>query len=111
MEEPLHYSESLVKAVNPQFRDYMAAGEVRRMGGLMKRALVTTLQVLKKTGIEHPDAVMTGTSIGSLDYTDRFLDAMIENGEETMSPIWFMQSTHNTVGSSLPSTPRPMATT
>ena len=101
MEEPLHYSEPLVKAVNPQFRDYMAAGEVRRMGGLMKRALVTTLQVLKKTGIEHPDAVMTGTSIGSLDYTERFLDAMTENGEETMSPTWFMQSTHNTVGSSL----------
>lgn len=101
MQEPLSYSEPLVNAVNPPFKEYMAPGEVRRMGNLMKRALVTTLQVLKKTGIEHPDAMMTGTCLGSLDYTERFLDAMTENGEETLSPTWFMQSTHNTVGSSL----------
>lgn len=101
MEEPVSYEEQLVKAINPSFRDYMPANEVRRMGGLMKRALVTTLKVLKDTGIEHPDAIITGTSIGSLDYTEKFLDAMVENGEETLSPTYFMQSTHNTVGSTL----------
>ena len=101
MTEPLSYDEPLVKAQNPVFRDYMAANEARRMGGLMKRALVTTLKVLKETGIEHPDAIITGTSLGSLDYTERILDAMLENGEEALSPTHFMQSTHNTVGSAL----------
>ena len=101
MEEPLHYEEPLVKAVNPSFRDYMAANEARRMGGLMKRALVTTLKVLGETGIEHPEAIITGTSIGSLDYTERILDGMTENGEQALSPTYFMQSTHNTVGSAL----------
>ena len=99
--EPLSYDEPLVKAQNPVFRDYMAANEARRMGGLMKRALVTTLKVLKETGIEHPDAIITGTCLGSLDYTERILDAMLENGEEALSPTHFMQSTHNTVGSAL----------
>lgn len=98
---PVSYEESLVKAQNPAFRDYMAANEARRMGGLMKRALVTTLKVLKDTGIEHPDAIITGTCLGSLDYTERILDGMTENGEEAMSPTYFMQSTHNTVGSAL----------
>ena len=101
MTEPLSYDEPLVKAQNPVFRDYMAANEARRMGGLMKRALVTTLKVLKETGIEHPDAIITGTCLGSLDYTERILDAMLENGEEALSPTHFMQSTHNTVGSAL----------
>lgn len=101
MTEPLSYDEPLVKAQNPAFRDYMAANEARRMGGLMKRALVTTLKVLKETGIEHPDAIITGTCLGSLDYTERILDAMLENGEEALSPTHFMQSTHNTVGSAL----------
>lgn len=101
MTEPLSYDESLVKAQNPVFRDYMAANEARRMGGLMKRALVTTLKVLKETGIEHPDAIITGTCLGSLDYTERILDGMLENGEEALSPTYFMQSTHNTVGSAL----------
>ena len=101
MEEPMAYDEVFVKAVNPSFRDYMAANEARRMGNLMKRALVTTLKVLKDTGIEHPDAIITGTSLGSLDYTERFLTDMVENDEETLSPTHFMQSTHNTVGSAL----------
>ena len=101
MNAPVSYDEPLVKAQNPAFRDYMAANEARRMGGLMKRALVTTLKVLKDTGIEHPDAIITGTCLGSLDYTERILDGMAENGEEALSPTYFMQSTHNTVGSAL----------
>ena len=101
MQEPILYQQELVKAVNPAFRDYLAANEVRRMGNIMKRALVTALKVLKKTDTPHPDAIITGTSIGCLDYTEKFLDAMVENGEEALSPTFFMQSTHNTVGSTL----------
>jgi len=101
MEDPIRNQDLLVKAINPSFRDYMSPGEVRRMGNLMKRALVTALKVLEETGIEHPDAIITGTSIGSLDYTEKFLDAMVENGEEALSPTYFMQSTHNTVGATL----------
>ncbi len=101
MTDPIIHSVPFVKAQNPSFRDYIAANEVRRMGNIMKRALVTTLKVLKDTGIEHPDAIISGTSIGSLDYTERFLDALSENGEEALSPTYFMQSTHNTVSSAL----------
>lgn len=101
LSEPLSQDEPLVKAINPSFRDYMAANEARRMGNLMKRALVTTLKVLSDTGIEHPDAIITGTSLGSLDYSERFLDSLTANGEEALSPTYFMQSTHNTVGSAL----------
>ena len=102
MDEPAYYDEaSLVKAQNPSFRDYMAANEARRMGNIMKRALATTLKLLSETGVEHPDAIITGTCLGSLDYTERFLDSIVENNEQTVSPTYFMQSTHNTVGSAL----------
>ena len=101
MQDPVFYNEFFVKAVNPIFRDYIPANEARRMGNIMKRALVTSLQVLHDSGIEHPDAIITGTSIGSLDYTEKFLDAMVDNGEEALSPTFFMQSTHNTVSSTL----------
>ena len=101
MEQPITYAEPFVKAVNPAFREYIAPNEARRMGSIMKRALVTSLKVLKETGIEHPDAIITGTSIGSLDYTEKFLDALTENGEESLSPTYFMQTTHNTVSSAI----------
>ena len=101
MEQPITYHEPFVKAVNPVFREYIAPNEARRMGNIMKRALVTSLKVMRETGIEHPDAIITGTSIGSLDYTEKFLDALVENGEESLSPTYFMQTTHNTVSSTI----------
>lgn len=101
MEDPIHYKDVLVKAVNPSFRDYLAPNDVRRMGNLMKRALVATLKVLDETQKPNPEAIITGTSLGSLDYSERFLDALIVNDEQTLSPTYFMQSTHNTVGSTL----------
>lgn len=101
MTEPIIYDEPFLKAINPSFRDYMAANEARRMGNGMKRALVTALKVMNESGVEHLDAIMTGTGLGCLDSTEKFLDAMIENGEQTLSPTHFMQSTHNTIGSAL----------
>ena len=101
MDNPIVYHEPFVNAVNPAFREYISPNEARRMGNLMKRALVTSLKVLKETGIDHPDAIITGTSIGSLDYTEKLLDTLVENGEESLSPIYFMQSTHNTVSSAI----------
>lgn len=101
MEQPIAYNEPFVKAVNPAFREYIAPNEARRMSNIMKRALVTSLKVLKETGIEHPDAIITGTGLGSLDYTEKFLNALTENGEESLSPTYFMQTTHNTVSSAI----------
>lgn len=101
MDEPLTYAEPFVRAINPVYRDYISGSEVRRMGSVLKRSLVTGLQLLADTGVEHPDAIITGTSFGCMEYTEKFLDAMIENGEEMLSPTYFMQSTHNTVGSTL----------
>lgn len=102
MNSPECYEGELyVRSVDPVFRNYISGNEVRRMGSVMKRALVTSLKVLSETGIEHPDAIITGTCFGCMDYTNRFLNDMIENGEQTLSPTYFMQSTHNTVGSTL----------
>lgn len=100
MSEPVLTDHLLTTAMAPNYRDFIDPREARRMGGLIKRALVTTLKVLRDTGIEHPDAFITGTSIGSLVYTERLLDALDES-EEAISPTYFMQSPHNTVGSAL----------
>lgn len=101
MVNPVHHDGELVHAIEANYRDYMSPMEARRMAPIMKRALATALEAMKQSGIEHPDAIITGTSIGSLDYTERFLSSIMENGEELLKPTYFMQSTHNTVGSML----------
>ncbi len=84
------------------FSDYSAflsPMEGRRMGKIMKRALATSLTVLREAGAEHPDAIITGTSLGSVADMEPVLNAVCENGGESVKPTNFMQSTHNTLSS------------
>ncbi len=84
-----------------ELREFVSAGEARRMGKLMKAATMSSLKALQAAGIETPDAIITATAFGMLETSEKFLLDMLENGEETLSPTLFMQSTHNTIGSSI----------
>lgn len=81
-------------------KQYVKPMEARRMGKLMKSALLTSLQALEKSGIAMPDAIVTGTAWGSLEYSERLLLQQSE-GDDTFSPTYFMQSTHNTISSTI----------
>jgi len=84
-----------------EMSEYLSPGEARRMGKLLKAATVTSLKALRQAGVERPDAIITATAFGMLETSEKFLLDMLENGEETLSPTLFMQSTHNTIGSSI----------
>ena len=84
-----------------ELREFVSAGEARRMGKLMKAATISSLKALKEAGIETPDAIITATAYGMLETSEKFLLDMLENGEETLSPTLFMQSTHNTLSSAI----------
>ena len=84
-----------------ELREFVSAGEARRMGKLMKAATMSSLKALQAAGIETPDAIITATAFGMLETSEKFLLDMLENGEETLSPTLFMQSTHNTIGSAI----------
>ena len=99
MTEPLRYEQNYVRCVDPDFKQFISAGEARRMGKLLKRALATSLSALSEGGVEHPDAVITGTGFGSVENTELFIDAMVREGESLLKPTQFMQSTHNTTSS------------
>ncbi len=82
-------------------RNYVKPMEARRMGRIMKSALLSSLQAMEQAGIEKPDAIITGTPLGCLDNSERLLIQIKEEGEEMLKPTYFMQSTHNTIGSSI----------
>lgn len=83
------------------YKEYISPKEGRRMGKLMKAATLTSLMALRKADIECPDAIITATANGMLETSEKFLVDMVDNGEETLSPTLFMQSTHNTIGSAI----------
>lgn len=71
----------------------------RRLSAILKRALLTSLVLLQRTGVSSPDAIITATAKGCVADTLSFLDDISLNGEQLLKPTHFMQSTHNTIGS------------
>ncbi len=82
-------------------RRYVKPLETRRMGTLMKSTLLSSLKALEAAGIASPDAIITGTAWGCLENSERLLQQIYEEGEEMLKPTYFMQSTHNTLGSTI----------
>lgn len=82
-------------------RDFIPPMEARRMGKLMKAVTLTSMRALKEAGIECPDAIIASTAQGMLETSVKFLDDIDFNGEQLLKPTLFMQSTHNTLGSSI----------
>ena len=80
---------------------FVSPMESRRMSKIMKAATLTSLRTLQKAGIDCPDAIIASTSMGLLETSEKFLDSMISNGETSVSPTLFMQSTHNTIASAI----------
>ena len=84
-----------------EIRDFVKPLEARRMGKLMKASLLSSLKALKQAGIDCPDAIVTGTSLGCWENTEALLTQIEQEGEVMLSPTNFMQSTHNTIGSNV----------
>ena len=99
MLDPKQLSGPFLHCIDPDYRQFFSPMQARRMGLMFKRAMVTSRKVLEASGVECPDAIITGTALGCIENTERFLDPLCRGGEETLSPTAFMQSTHNTVGS------------
>ncbi len=84
-----------------EIRDYVKPMEARRMGKILKSSLLASLKALKQAGVEMPDAIITGTSMGCFEYSEDLLRQLVEEGENTLKPTYFMQSTHNTISSNI----------
>jgi len=97
-----HYTESRYsRCDDPSFSDYFNPMEARRMSTIIRRSVVTTAMALKEAETEIPGAVITGTGLGCIEDTEKFLTAMINDGEKFLKPTYFIHSTHNTISSQI----------
>lgn len=82
-------------------RQYVRPIEARRLGRLMKATLLSSLKALEEAGVACPDAIVTATRFGCLDNSEHLLEQLEAEGEASVKPTWFMQSTHNTLSSAI----------
>lgn len=101
MQAPIKLASGGAPCLDPDFKEYIPPIQARRMGNLLKRALATAKKALSLAGIPLPDAILCGTGLGCMEPTNRILAAFQESGEGSVSPTDFMQSTHNTIASTI----------
>lgn len=95
------YRGVVMRAVEPEYENWLDPRQLRRMSRLMKMGIISGLMALRDAEVEVPNGIITGTGYGCLEDTGSFLTRMIENREDALNPTPFIQSTHNTVGSTI----------
>jgi len=97
--EPILYSEeNILKVVKPNYKDFISPAAVRRMSSGVKNGIVASTMAIKDADVQTPGAIITGTGMGCMQDSEKFLDNLIHHDEEYLTPTSFIQSTHNTVG-------------
>jgi 3-oxoacyl-[acyl-carrier-protein] synthase II len=90
-----------LKCDEPVYKKFIDPMVTRRLSRILKMGLYTGIACLKDAGINNPDAIITGTGLGCIEDTEKFLFAMIMNDEKSPNPTPFIQSTHNTISSQI----------
>ncbi|WP_053978222.1 beta-ketoacyl synthase N-terminal-like domain-containing protein [Mangrovimonas xylaniphaga] len=98
LSEVVSYQEQILPVVDPNYKDYIPPAAARRMAKGIKMGVVASKIALQDAGLEEVDAIITGTGMGCLRDSEKFLSAILDNKEQYLTPTSFIQSTHNTVG-------------
>ncbi len=101
LEEPVSIQGNRLRAIDPGYKEYIPPDLIRRMGRIIKMGVAASRICLKEAGCEVPEAIITGTGLGCIEDTEKFLGTMVRNKEEFLTPTSFIQSTHNTVGAQI----------
>jgi 3-oxoacyl-[acyl-carrier-protein] synthase II len=101
LEEIREYNLARLQVVEPDYKNFIKPIQLRRMSRLLKMGVTAAGISLQDAGVEKPDAIITGTGLGMMEETEKFLNGMLDNQERLLNPTAFIQSTHNTVGASI----------
>lgn len=91
------YADNVVFAADPNYKDFIPPAAARRMAKGIKMGIVASKMAMWEAGVENIDAIITGTGLGCARDSEKFVSAIINNGEQYVTPTAFIQSTHNTV--------------
>ncbi len=93
--------ENKVSACKPNYKDFIPPAMIRRMSAGIKMGVVASSLALKEANVKIPSAIVTGSGMGCLNDSEKFLRNIIDNDEQFLTPTAFIQSTHNTVGAQI----------
>jgi 3-oxoacyl-(acyl-carrier-protein) synthase len=90
-----------LRCIEPDYAAFLDPKVSRRMSRIVKMGIVTAMQAMRSAQLEAVDGVIAGTGWGCLEDTVAFLQKMVANKEEMLSPTAFIHSTHNTIAAQI----------
>ncbi|MBI9053441.1 MAG: beta-ketoacyl synthase chain length factor [Bacteroidales bacterium] len=97
LDEVVAHDTEFLSCVQPNYKEFINPIQLRRMSKLIKMGISASKLCLRDAGIENPGAIITGTGLGLVGDTEKFLNQVLDNNEEFLAPTAFIQSTHNTI--------------
>jgi 3-oxoacyl-[acyl-carrier-protein] synthase II len=111
LSEVIEYDAEYLKCIDPNYKAFIDPLAARRMSRLIKMGITSARICLADAGLlsstpgeimetRVPDAIITGTGLGSVEDTEKILNS-INKGEQLLNPTPFIQSTYNTISSQI----------
>ncbi|WP_299529971.1 beta-ketoacyl synthase N-terminal-like domain-containing protein [Ulvibacterium sp.] len=97
LEDIAEHTDNVIRAMNPNYKEFIPPAAARRMAKGIKMGVATSKIALKEANLENVDAIITGTGLGCIADSEKFVSKIINDNEEYLTPTSFIQSTHNTV--------------
>jgi 3-oxoacyl-[acyl-carrier-protein] synthase II len=95
------YREEFLQSLKPDLKDFIKPADARRMSKTVKNGIIASSVAMSEAGTNMPDAIIVGTGLGIVTDTEKFLENMLDNNEQFLTPTAFIQSTHNTVAAQI----------
>lgn len=94
--------QQYLKALEPDYKEVIKNPSLRRrMSRVVKMGVACGLECIGHTPKEEIQAIITATGFGCLADTEKFLNNLLDNNEQLLTPTAFIQSTFNTVGAQI----------
>ncbi len=102
LNELLSYQQvRFLKYIEPDYTEFIEPMAARRMSRIVKTGVCSAIKCLQNAAVEMPGAIITGTGLGCIEDTEKFLGSVFANNEQLLNPTPFIQSTHNTVAAAI----------
>src|SRR5690606_25516487 len=95
------YTQNPVPALDPDYKAFITALQLRRMNKSMRMAIFASKLAMQQADIATVDAVITGSGLGCLRDSERFVESLRAEEGQSLNPTPFIQSTHNMAAAAL----------
>ena len=101
IDEPVRYHEAMLRSVLPDFKQYIHPVQLRRMSRILRIGMSAARICMNDAGLDMPDGIITATGYGCADDTIGFLEEILVNKEQHLTPTHFTQSTYNALSGAI----------